>query len=197
MAAGKAACTDHLTGLLNRRGFFENAHVLCTLQAKHNEPVAMLMFDLDHFKSINDRFDHTAGDEVLCLFGRVVRAGTRADDIIARFGGEEFIAIVPGGLESASKIAERVRSSFEAAGAIVASHAIGATVSIGAAVSSEPVTTIDGLIARTAAALYRAKHPVPNRVHIAEKDSADDRTRMIAAVRLARLVGQEQRNTAA
>ena len=97
-----------------RRGFFENAHVLCALQAKHNEPVAMLMFDLDHFKSINDRFDHTAGDEVLRLFGRVVRAGTHADDIIARFGGEEFIAIVPGGLESASKIAEHVRSSFEA-----------------------------------------------------------------------------------
>ena len=97
-----------------RRGFFENAHVLCALQAKHNEPVAMLMFDLDHFKSINDRFDHTAGDEVLRLFGRVVRAGTHADDIIARFGGEEFIAIVPGGLESASKMAEHVRSSFEA-----------------------------------------------------------------------------------
>jgi GGDEF domain-containing protein len=90
-----------------------------------------------------------------------------------------------------------VRSSFEAAGAIVASHAIGATVSIGAAVLREPVTTIDGLIARTAAALHRAKHPVPNRVHIAEKDSADDRTRMIAAVRRARQVGQEQRNTAA
>jgi predicted signal transduction protein with EAL and GGDEF domain len=97
---------------------------------------------------------------------------------------------VPGGLESASKIAEYVRSSFEAAGAIVASHAIGATVSIGAAVSREPVTTIDGLIARTDAALYRAKHPVRNRVHIAEEDSANDRTRMIAAVRRARQVGQ-------
>ncbi len=80
----------------------------------------MLMFDLDHFKSINDRFGHAAGDEVLRLFGHVVRASTRADDIIGRFGGEEFIAIVPGGLESATKIAERVRSGFEAAGATVA-----------------------------------------------------------------------------
>ena len=105
----------------------------------------MLMFDLDHFKSINDRFGHTAGDEVLRLFGRVVRASTRADDIIARFGGEEFIAIVPGGLESATKIAERVRSGFAAAGATVDSNAIGATVSIGAVVSHEPVTAIDGL----------------------------------------------------
>jgi diguanylate cyclase (GGDEF)-like protein len=125
-------------------------------------------------------------------WGRVVRAGTRIDDIIARFGSEEFIAIVLGGLESASKIAEHVRSSFEAAGAIVASHAIGATISIGAAVSREPVTTIDGLIAWTDAALYRgAKHPVRNRVHIAEEDSANDRTRMIAAVRRARQVGQK------
>src|SRR6185437_2356547 len=112
-----AACTDHLTGLLSRRAFVDNAQALCALQAKHSEPVAMLMFDLDHFKSINDRFGHTAGDEVLRLFGRVVRASTRADDIIARFGGEEFIAIVPGGLESATKIAERVRLGFEAAGA--------------------------------------------------------------------------------
>jgi diguanylate cyclase (GGDEF)-like protein len=198
-----AACTDHLTGLLNRRAFFENAQALCALQAKHNEPVAMLMFDLDRFKSINDRFGHTAGDEVLRLFGRVVRASTRADDIIARFGGEEFIAIVPGGLESATKIAERVRLGFEAAGATVDSNAIGATVSIGAAVSHEPVTAIDGLIARTDAALYRAKHAGRNRVHIAEADIANDRTRMIAAVRRARQVPSDsllplsQRNTTA
>ena len=72
----------------------------------------MLMFDLDHFKSINDRFGHTVGDDVLRLFGQVVRVSTRADDIIGRFGGEEFIAIVPGGLESASKIAERVRPAL-------------------------------------------------------------------------------------
>lgn|SRR5262245_21613498 len=77
------------------------------------------MFDLDHFKSINDRFGHALGDEVLRVFGQVVRTSTRADDIIARFGGEEFIAIVPGGPESASKIGERVRSSFEFAGATV------------------------------------------------------------------------------
>ena len=71
------------------------------------------MFDLEHFKSINDRFGYAVGDEVLRVFGQVVRASTRADDIIGRFGGEEFIAIVPGGVESASKIAERVRSGFQ------------------------------------------------------------------------------------
>lgn len=105
------------------------------------------------------------------------------DDIIGRFGGEEFIAIVPGGLESANKIAERVRASFENAGATVAAHAIGATVSIGAAISYEPVKSIDALIARADAALYRAKHEGRNRLHIAEEEMAAERARLLAAAR--------------
>jgi diguanylate cyclase (GGDEF)-like protein len=180
-----AASTDSLTGLLNRRAFMENALTLCKQQGKRGEPVATLMFDLDHFKTINDRFGHAVGDEALRLFGQVVRASTRADDIIARFGGEEFIAIVPGGWESASKISERVRSSFEAAGAKVGNHAIGATVSIGAATCYDAVTEIDALIARADAALYRAKHEGRNRVYIDEGDVASERTRMIAAARRA------------
>jgi diguanylate cyclase (GGDEF)-like protein len=148
----------------------------------------MLLFDLDHFKAINDRFGHAAGDHVLRLFGQVVRASTRADDIIGRFGGEEFIAIVPGGLESATKIAERVRSGFEAAGVTVGTHSVGATVSIGAAISYDPVTSIDSLIASADAALYRAKHDGRNRVHIAEQEMANERARLIAAARRARPV---------
>src|SRR5690348_14608874 len=179
-----AACTDHLTGLFNRRALMEHAAALCTRQAKRKEPVAALMFDLDHFKSINDRFGHAAGDRVLQLFGQVVRSSTRADDLIGRFGGEEFVAIVPGGPESASKIAERVRSAFEIAGAAVDQHAIGATVSIGTAVSYEPVLSLDALIARADAALYRAKHEGRNRVHASEDDvTMADRARLIAAAR--------------
>jgi len=180
-----AASTDPRTGLLNRRAFMENALTLCKQQGKRGEPVATLMFDLDYFKSINDRFGHSVGDDVLRLFGQVVRASTRADDIIARFGGEEFIAIVPGGWESASKISERVRTSFEAAGAKVGNHAIAATVSIGAATCYDAVTSIDALIARADASLYRAKHEGRNRVYIDEGDVASERTRMIAAARRA------------
>jgi diguanylate cyclase (GGDEF)-like protein len=180
-----AACTDHLTSLLNRRAFIENAVTLCAQQAKRGEPVAMLMFDLDHFKSINDQFGHAVGDDALRLFGRVVRASTRVDDIIGRFGGEEFIAVVPGGIESASKIAERVRAGFEAAGATIATHTVGATVSIGAAISYDPVTVIDSLIARADAALYRAKHDGRNRIYIAEEEMANERARLIAAARRA------------
>ena len=192
-----AASTDHLTGLLSRRAFMENALKLCAHQAKRAKPVAMLLFDLDHFKSINDRFGHTVGDAVLRLFGQVVRAGTRADDIIGRFGGEEFIAIVPGGLESANKIGERVRSAFEAAGTKVAERSVGATVSVGAAISYGPVTSIDSLIASADAALYRAKHNGRNRVHIAEEEMANERARLIAAARRARpaRVGVSRRGT--
>ena len=198
-----AACTDHLTGLLNRRAFMDNAIALCAQQGKRGEPVAMLMFDLDYFKSINDRFGHAVGDEVLRIFGQVVRTSTRVDDIIARFGGEEFIAIVPGGLESANKIAERVRSGFEAAGVNVGTHSVGATVSIGAAISYDAVTAIDSLIARADAALYRAKHDGRNRLHVAEDDLANERARLIAAARRARPVRAptfarlSRRNTAA
>jgi diguanylate cyclase (GGDEF)-like protein len=185
-----AACTDHLTGLLSRRAFMENAPALCAQQAKRGEPVAMLIFDLDHFKSINDRFGHAVGDEVLRVFGRIVRANTRADDIIARFGGEEFVAIVPGGLESASKIAERVRAGFKASAVTVADHAIGGTVSIGAAISYEPVPALDSLIGRADAALYRAKYAGRNRLHVAEEEEvANERARLIAAARRARPTG--------
>jgi diguanylate cyclase (GGDEF)-like protein len=183
-----AACTDHLTGLLNRRAFMDNALALCAQQGKRGEPVAMLMFDLDYFKSINDRFGHAVGDDVLRIFGQVVRTSTRVDDIIGRFGGEEFIAIVPGGLESANKIAERVRSGFEAAGMTVGNHSVGTTVSIGAAISYDAVTAIDSLIARADAALYRAKHDGRNRLHVAEGDLANERARLIAAARRARPV---------
>ena len=185
-----AACTDHLTGLLSRRAFFENAHTLCAAQARRKEPVAMLMFDLDHFKSINDRFGHAVGDEVLRVFGQVVCASTRADDIIGRFGGEEFIAIVPGGVESASKIAERVLQDSRRRAQLSRR-------------CYEPVTAIDALISRTEAALYRAKHGGRNRVHIADEEAASDRSRLINAARRAREIpsgafpGLSQRNTTA
>jgi len=184
-----AASTDHLTGLLNRRALFENAQTLRKRLAKRGEPVAVLMFDLDHFKSINDRFGHSAGDEVLRLFARVTKASTRLDDIIGRFGGEEFVAIVPGNIEVAEKIAERVRTAFENAGAVIESQPIGATVSIGAASSYDAAMTLDALIAKADAALYRAKHEGRNRVVVTEIENASERARLIAAARRARPLG--------
>jgi diguanylate cyclase (GGDEF)-like protein len=167
-----AANTDHLTGLLNRRAFMESAMALGKQQGERGEPLTLMMFDLDHFKSINDRFGHAVGDDVLRVFAQVAGGSMRANDIIGRLGGEEFAAIVPGSMELASRIAERLRSSFEAAGVTVGPHAIGATVSIGAATSHEPVTDIDALIVRADTALYSAKRAGRNRMHAADDEPA-------------------------
>jgi diguanylate cyclase (GGDEF)-like protein len=131
----------------------------------------MLMLDLDHFKSINDRFGHAVGDEVLREFAQVARSNMRGSDLVGRLGGEEFAVIVAEPMQFAARIAERLRASFEIAGITIASQTIGATVSIGAAASHEPVTDIAALIARADAALYRAKNSGRNRVHAEDMPS--------------------------
>jgi diguanylate cyclase (GGDEF)-like protein len=164
-----AASTDHLTGLLNRRALMDNATQLCTRQAKRKEPVAVLMFDLDHFKSINDRFGHHVGDEVLRLFGAVARANMRASDLIGRLGGEEFFALLPGTISDAAIVAERVRAAFEVAAVSVGGCDAGATVSTGVA-SGAPGTDVTALLIRSDAALYRAKAKGRNRVEAFDQD---------------------------
>jgi diguanylate cyclase (GGDEF)-like protein len=173
-----AAFTDHLTGLLNRRAFLDGALSLCAGQARRGEPVTLLMFDLDHFKSINDRFGHAVGDEALRIFAQVMRTSLRATDIVGRLGGEEFAAIVPGDMEIAAKIAERVRSGFEAAGSLVGVHAVRGTVSIGAAAAHAPAPDLDALMARADAALYRAKGEGRNRFHAAVEEPVGEGARV-------------------
>jgi diguanylate cyclase (GGDEF)-like protein len=163
-----AASTDELTGILNRRGFYAAAAQLLARQAKKGEPVSVLMFDLDHFKSINDRFGHAVGDEALRLFATTVSATLRASDIVARFGGEEFVAMLPGTLSDARAAAERVRFAFQAAAGVVAQRPVAATVSIGAA-SAALCADIAGLIAAADSALYRAKANGRNRVEGVEQ----------------------------
>jgi diguanylate cyclase (GGDEF)-like protein len=163
-----AASTDELTGVLNRRGFFAAAQQLLTRQAKHGEPVSVLMFDLDHFKSINDRYGHVTGDEVLALFAATASGNLRASDVVARLGGEEFVAILPASLADATAAAERVRVAFQDAAATLAGQPLAATVSVGAA-SAARCPTIDALIAAADRALYRAKSNGRNRVEGAEQ----------------------------
>ncbi len=175
-----AASTDYLTGLLNRRAFLENALKLCARQAGRNKPVTLMMFDLDHFKSINDRFGHAVGDEALRVFADTIRKSMRASDIIGRLGGEEFAAIVAEPMDLATPIAERVRASFEITGKVIAGQVVGGTVSIGAATATDVVTNIDALIARADAALYRAKGEGRNRLRTAEDEMPAERARLIA-----------------
>jgi diguanylate cyclase (GGDEF)-like protein len=156
-----AASTDELTGLLNRRGFFGAAHLLVHRQAKRQEPVSVLMFDLDRFKSLNDRFGHPFGDEVLRTFAGVLSSTLRSTDVVGRFGGEEFVAMLPSNLADASIAAERVRHAFETAARVVAGQKIDATVSIGVASGG---IDIAGLIASADVALDRAKTNGRNRI---------------------------------
>jgi diguanylate cyclase (GGDEF)-like protein len=163
-----AAATDPLTGVLNRRGFFQGAAMVMERNRGRLGPVSVLAFDLDHFKSINDRWGHAVGDSVLQLFATVARKTMRADDVIGRFGGEEFVAILPGALADAAVVAERVRAAFAAAGAEFDGRQIAATVSTGVA-SGSPLATVEALIAQADAALYCAKMNGRDRVETADE----------------------------
>ncbi len=158
-----AAATDPLTGLLNRRGFHEAASATLGGKRPVMQPVSVLVFDLDHFKSINDRFGHGTGDAMLELFATVARATMRAGDVIGRLGGEEFAAVLPGSLTEAAIVAERVRSAFAAAALAPGGNRVPATVSIGVACGS-PRASLHLLMARADAALYRAKANGRNRI---------------------------------
>jgi diguanylate cyclase (GGDEF)-like protein len=164
-----AASTDELTGIPNRRAFFAAAEDLVARQAKKREPVSVLMFDLDYFKSINDRFGHPVGDAVLRLFAKTARTVLRTSDVVARLGGEEFVAILPGSLADARAAAERVRLAFQAAAGIVADCPLAATVSIGAA-SAALGAEVATLLAAADKALYVAKANGRNRVEGVEQE---------------------------
>lgn len=182
-----AAATDPLTEVLNRRGLFEAADLMRRGRQARQEPVCALAFDLDFFKSINDRFGHASGDATLRLFGSVLKNTLRGGDAIGRLGGEEFVALLPSSLTDAVNAAERVRKAFAAASAEPGRHAA-ATVSIGVACGSAFAET-DALIARADAALYCAKRNGRNRVEAADEavsaapeDRADARERFAGAV---------------
>jgi diguanylate cyclase (GGDEF)-like protein len=168
-----AALTDPMTGLFNRRGFVESAHQLMMRQARKKETVSVLMFDLDHFKGINDSYGHEVGDMALRLFGTTVAGTLRANDIVARFGGEEFVAMLPGTLTDAVIAADRVRLAFEEAARVVGGHPLRATVSVGASCGEARGADVEALIRDADAALYRAKRNGRNRVEGAHAEAAE------------------------
>jgi diguanylate cyclase (GGDEF)-like protein len=179
----KAATTDGLTGLLNRRAFLEAATEMQASQGARGEPVTLLMFDLDHFKSVNDRFGHATGDSVLKVFAQTAVASVRATDIVARLGGEEFVAMVPETMDGARHVAERLRAAYEIAGLMVDDIAVGSTVSIGLATSYKAVPDIDALLLRADEALYLAKREGRNRFRCADEEPGSEQARALATAR--------------
>jgi diguanylate cyclase (GGDEF)-like protein len=166
-----AAMVDPLTGIANRRSFLNDGTELAKRHAASPRPSAVLLLDLDHFKSINDRFGHAIGDRVLQVFADTARANVRSADLIGRLGGEEFAAVLYDvGREKAVALAERVRSAFAEAATEVDGRPVSATVSIGMVVTEEQPLDVPALLGQADEALYYAKERGRNRVEIASLD---------------------------
>lgn len=162
-----AATLDALTGAFNRRYFQVRLEEELERSRRHKIPLALLMVDVDDFKSINDSFGHLAGDTVLRDIAEILRRSIRVFDICARFGGEEFAIIMPGsGADSASKIAERIRERIEAYRPSDAQlRDLRVTASVGLAVSTMEIHAYD-LVAGADQALYVAKRGGKNRIGV-------------------------------
>ncbi|MEH2606620.1 diguanylate cyclase (GGDEF)-like protein [Bradyrhizobium sp. AZCC 1588] len=163
-----AASVDPLSGMLNRRGFSEACNRVIEREAAAGRPVTVMIFDIDHFKSVNDRFGHPAGDEILKLFSTVVISNLRISDLSGRIGGEEFAALLPCALEEGVIVAERVREAFEASNIVCEEGPVDTTVSIGVA-GGPAGTELEVLLAAADTALYQAKRGGRNRVEAAEE----------------------------
>lgn len=160
----RLAATDELTGLSNRRSFKDMLAAFMSAARRHSYPLSMIMVDIDHFKVVNDTFGHSEGDLVLKAFADLMREIIREEDVAARWGGEEFIIVLPHTPgEAAEALAERIRSSFNR-------NPFGAAPSLSASfgvVQLHDEEDADSIIRRADDALYRAKHDGRNRVVLA------------------------------
>ncbi len=163
-----AASIDPLSGMFNRRGFAEACARVIEREGAAGRPVTVMIFDIDHFKGINDRFGHPAGDEILKLFSTVVVNNLRISDLSGRIGGEEFAALLPCALEEGVLVAERIREAFEASGIVCDEGPVDTTVSIGVA-GGPAGTELEVLLAAADTVLYQAKRGGRNRVEAAEE----------------------------
>lgn len=166
----EGALQDPLTGLYNRRLLEERLGSELAAAQRHGRVVSFLMVDIDHFKAVNDRYGHLAGDQTLRMVANTLSAVIRKEDFLARYGGEEFVVIArETGLDGARQFAERIRAAVEKNRVAWQSEEIGVTVSVGVTVSIGLTEFVAGqtereLIDSADRALYRAKQDGRNRV---------------------------------
>jgi diguanylate cyclase (GGDEF)-like protein/PAS domain S-box-containing protein len=161
---------DALTGLYNRRHLDEFLGRELVVAMRVDHPVSAIMADIDHFKNVNDRYGHPAGDEVLRVFGDLMRRFTRTSDIGFRYGGEEFLLVLPRmSQEVAVQRAEQLRSALAAIQISYGESSIAVTASFGVATFPGDGITADTLVSAADNALYAAKTEGRNRVNVARR----------------------------
>jgi len=164
----RKASHDHVTGIFNRGVVLEMLRRERARAARQHSPVAVAVLDLDRFKRVNDVFGHQAGDIVLHEAARRISASLRRIDIVGRYGGEEFLLVMPGcGSDAAVMIAERVRFAIAATPMLASDRTIPVTASIGVATMAETSQNDQQLIAEADSAMYEAKRRGRNRVEVA------------------------------
>lgn len=151
------ASIDPLTGVLNRRGWNEQANRVFANSHRHKQPLSLMSIDLDHFKKINDELGHEAGDAALQLFAGLLRNHQRASDVIARTGGEEFCLLLPMTDINAAKTFDlRLRSMLKERSLAILGYPL--TYSAGLACQTDADAYLDNLLNRSDEALYQAKN---------------------------------------
>ena len=160
-----AAMRDELTSLYNRRAFNEFFKEELSRVRRYGGLLALVLFDLDHFKQVNDRYGHDAGDEVLRAFARVLRKCAREVDVVARYGGEEFVALMPAAGTRAGRIfAERVRRDLAGKTVRTSGGKLRVTTSAGVCKFTRHAGSMRAMLKQADLAMYKAKHTGRNRV---------------------------------
>jgi two-component system cell cycle response regulator len=173
--------TDGLTRVVNRRHLMELLDLEFTRARRYNSTLSFIMVDIDHFKNINDHYGHQVGDQALMAVALVLRQDLRRNDVVGRYGGEEFSLLLPEtSADGARVVAERYRKRIEENRLSAEGDTVSLTASFGVAEVATDMKDIDALVRRADAAMYQAKHQGRNRVVVAATDGSTERDAMPA-----------------
>ena len=169
------ATRDSLTGLLNRRAFFEGFRALFVEAKQEDEELSFIMLDIDHFKLVNDQYGHAVGDKVIKFLANILTESSRPIDLVGRFGGEEFCIVLPGiGIKIAAEIAERLRLLVEKGHGVKFTSGMQISSSFGVSCLADGAHDLNGLLEQADKALYAAKRGGRNRVVCWASDLQED-----------------------